>query len=533
MIGSRLGPWLLDSELGKGGMGCVYLARDNQGQRAAVKLLAAELTTSAGAVSRFLREISVLRKLDHPNIVRLFDSGEHQGRLYYVMEYIAGEDYFELLRRHTRLPWPEVLALALDISAALKHAHNQGVIHRDIKPSNLIRTPDGRVKLTDFGVAHVFSEEHITRPGAVVGTAEYLSPEQASGKPASPRSDLYSLGVVLYTLLTGRNPFVGPNIVDILHKHRYAQFDRPSKYVPDLPPDLDELVCQLMAKEPEKRPPDAGVLGRRLQAVQARTGRKSDATDPVVSTQPTHAGSATVMSEEEAAARRGEGEATLVSRFVRRELEAQNRGGPVRQFINRPAVLVTLFLACLGTLVWTFWPLGPDQLFARGAVLMTTDPEEAWERYFDKLESKYPDHPYGREVAEFRRQRDEQRANRGRARQGRFSEAQWFYQQGLRQRQQGDVAAARATWSNLVRAFRGVEAEEKWVQLAEKELAVTEPPKDEGRWAGVRAALDRAQELRREGKDQEAQEIVEALKELYRGDSSIRPILDEEREKAP
>src|SRR5262249_38699931 len=156
---------------------------------AAVKVLAAELTTHAGAVHRFRREIDVLRALDHPNIVHLLDSGTHEGLFYYVMEYVEGRDFADLLEQSGRLPGSEVLDVACQDCAALRHAHDHGVIHRDLKPSNLLRGADGRVRLTDFGIAHVFAGKHLTRPGSVVGTAEYLSPEQAEGKPATRRSD--------------------------------------------------------------------------------------------------------------------------------------------------------------------------------------------------------------------------------------------------------------------------------------------------------------------------------------------------------
>src|SRR5271167_1084308 len=130
--------------------------------------------------------------------------------------------------------------MALQVCPALKHVHDHGVIHRDLKPANILRTAAGVVKLTDFGIAKVFAQGHLTSTGGVVGTAEYLSPEQAAGKPVSKRSDLYSLGAVLYTLLTGRPPFKGESFVDLLHKHRYAQFDPPGTVIPELPREIDE-----------------------------------------------------------------------------------------------------------------------------------------------------------------------------------------------------------------------------------------------------------------------------------------------------
>jgi serine/threonine-protein kinase len=309
MIGSRLGRWILDRELGRGGMGQVYLAHDadDPARLAAVKVLPAELTTHAGAVHRFRREIDVLRALDHPNIVHLLESGTHQGLLYYVMEYVEGHDFADLLEQSGRLPWAEVLDLAVQVCAALRHAHNHGVIHRDLKPSNLMRGADGRVRLTDFGIAHVFADKHLTRPGSVVGTAEYLSPEQAEGKPATRQSDLYSLGCVLYTLLCGRTPFRGENVLDLLHKHRYGLFDPPRNFVPGLPPEIDELICQLMEKDPEKRPPDAGVLQRRLQVLRQKLENRREQTVEAVVSEPTQPGDTLEAPDDYTGPGRGEG----------------------------------------------------------------------------------------------------------------------------------------------------------------------------------------------------------------------------------
>src|SRR5262245_21503497 len=256
MIGERLGKWVIFKELGRGGMGRVYLAQEEMsGKTAAIKILAAELAQEAGFLHRFQREIETLSKLDHPNIVRFYESGFENDLYFYAMEYVEGQSLDEALAKKGRLPWSDVLDIGLQVCPALRHVHDHGIIHRDLKPPNLIRTPAGQIKLMDFGIAKVFASGHLTATGSVVGTAEYLSPEQASGKPASKRSDLYSFGVVLYTLLTGRTPFEGVSFVDLLHKHRYGQFDRPQKLVPELPYEIDDVVCELLEKDPARRPP--------------------------------------------------------------------------------------------------------------------------------------------------------------------------------------------------------------------------------------------------------------------------------------
>src|SRR5207244_7296527 len=196
-------------------------------------------------LERFKREIDTLSQLDHPSIVHFYESGFENNFYFYAMEYVEGQSLDEVLQKHKRLPWEEVLDIALQICPALRHVHDHGIIHRDLKPPNLIRTPSGQIKLMDFGIAKVFASSHLTATGGVVGTAEFLSPEQAAGKPVRKRSDLYSLGIVLYALLTGRTPFEGPSFLDILHKHRYAQFDPPQRIVPEIPYEINDLVCQL------------------------------------------------------------------------------------------------------------------------------------------------------------------------------------------------------------------------------------------------------------------------------------------------
>jgi serine/threonine-protein kinase len=545
MIGARLGNWVIDREIGQGGMGSVYLAHEApadgafglaESRQAAVKVLAPGLAVDAGFVARFQREIDVLRQLYHPNIVRYYDSGAQDNHYYYVMEYVDGRNLEEEVLGRGRLPWAEVLDLALQIAPALKHAHDRGIIHRDLKPSNLLLTPGngegapfGVVKLTDFGIAKVFATTHLTATGGVVGTAEYLSPEQAVGKPVSKRSDLYSFGVVLYTLLTGRTPFQGESVVDLLHKHRFAQFERPRRLVPEIPHDLEEVVCRLLEKDPARRPADAGVLHRELDSVRRKLERKARQTSAALPE--------TVALAPEAP-ERGPGPATLMSRLMRQELENEKRGGPVRRFLNRPLVLVALLLLTLGLIVWGLWPVSAETLFQRGAALMRSDNPDDWDRaayYLDRLQEKYPDNPHRDEVEQFRKKIADhhalEKAETRAARAGPVSEAQWFYEEGLRLRQRGDADGAERVWKGLVQAFRDVPSEEPWVRLAEVQLKKPDERilPEEKRWEPVRVALQRARQLRDDGKPDEAEAIWQAVEELYRKDPSAAGILEEVR----
>jgi serine/threonine-protein kinase len=532
MIGVQLGPWLIESEVGRGGMGTVYRARAEPApahgpQVAALKVLAAELALDPGFRQRFQREIDILRELNHPNVVQFLGSGEERGRFYFAMELVEGPGFDVLQEKYGRIPWPEVLDLALQVALALRHAHDRGVIHRDLKPSNLMRVtvanedyPFGLVKLTDFGIASLFASPHLTVPGGVVGTAEYLSPEQAAGKPVTKRSDLYSLGVVLYTLLTGRTPFRG-DIPTLLHQHRFGQFDRPGRLVTDLPPDFDELVCELMEKDPSRRPGDANSLFRRLESIRRKMERvaaKVETASPL----PTLSTAA-------------EGSATLMSRLMRAELERQNRGGPIQSFFNRPWVIVTLLVLSVGCIVWTFWPASAASLYRRGAALMASEDREDWAKgwndYLEPLQKRFPDNPYQTELAGFKAQYqsylDERAAARTSKLAGPMTEAQWFFHEALRRRQVGDEAGARRVWRLLVDAFGAVHSERPWVRRAQEELDRLPGETNVDRnLAPVSDAMAQVEEMRRNGKIDEADATRRALAELYKGDKGAEALKD-------
>jgi serine/threonine protein kinase len=545
MIGKKLGNWVIDKELGRGGMGRVYLAHeevadpmtssgasDGGSRQAAIKVLAPDLAQEAGFLKRFQREIDALSLLNHPGIVRFYDSGEEEGNYYYAMEYVAGHNFDDLLKQKGRLPWKEVLDLALQVCPALKHAHDHGIIHRDIKPPNLLRTDAGVVKLTDFGIAKVFAGKQLTAANTLVGTAEYLSPEQAAGKPVTNRSDLYSLGIVLYTLLVGHPPFQGETVLALLHKHRFSQFDPPEKLIPDMPHDFSEIVCQLLEKEPDKRPHDGLVLQRQLERVQKKSLRKEQFT-VVRPMEQTQVEAAEVEEDEED----NSGPATLMSRLMRQELTSQKQGGPVTQFLNRPIVIVSLFVICLGLIGWKAWPKSktdPQLMYEQGTQLMASDDpadwNRAWTEFLEPLDRRQLHPDQQDELARFRQMiADHEARRRAVPRAGASeSEAQHFYDQGQRLCLAGDQVGARRVWQNLVRSFEEVDTEKYWVRLAKQGLADLEKrAPSEHRWDSVRNALQRARDLRDGGRSKEAEKIWQGIEELYQGDPSAQEILAE------
>ncbi|WIG94782.1 serine/threonine-protein kinase [Myxococcus sp. SDU36] len=289
LIGLKLGEYELRSRIGVGGMGLVYEGiQPLIGKRVAVKVLRPELAHSTEQVERLLAEARAVNAIRHRGIIDIFGFGQvPDGRQYIVMEYLEGQALDAVLTEKNRLPVQEALALLDEVLAALAAAHGAGVVHRDLKPSNifLVQQPDGSryVKVLDFGLAKrgqgPTGRTAQTRTDMVVGTPEYMAPEQARGQEVGPMTDLYALGVVTFEIVTGRLPFVGSSPVDLLMKHVEARPPRPSEFVSDLPPALDAFILQMLTKDPETRPNSADALRQQLHKLR-RTLRASTRSNP-------------------------------------------------------------------------------------------------------------------------------------------------------------------------------------------------------------------------------------------------------------
>ena len=247
------GSYRILRRLGRGGMADVYLAEDEElGRRVAIKVLNDRHAADEQFVERFRREATNAAGLSHPNIVSIYDRGEAEGTYYIAMEHIDGRSLKELIVARGPAPVPIAIEYARHILSALRFAHERGIVHRDIKPHNVLDDGDGRVKVTDFGIARAGASQ-MTEAGSIVGTAQYLSPEQARGAAVDARSDLYSLGIVLYELLTGKVPFTGDSPVEIAMKHLSGRPEAPSVHRPEVPRDLDLVVLRALAKDPDER----------------------------------------------------------------------------------------------------------------------------------------------------------------------------------------------------------------------------------------------------------------------------------------
>ncbi len=254
--------------LGVGTVGTIYRAVDRRTEQpVAIKKLHPNVSADRLIRARFRREMLILDRLHHPNIIRFFGGGEDNGLLYYVMELVDGGTVKQLLRSDGPLQWPAVVEVGRQLCSALQFAHNHGVIHRDLKPGNLFLTADGVVKLGDFGIARDMENPDITSSGMTVGTHAYMAPEQIKGDiKISGKADLYSLGCCLFEMLTGRTPFIGDNFAQLFEQHLRADPPSVREFLPDCPIELSDIIQQMLAKEPEKRPFNA----RQVQAAMIR-----------------------------------------------------------------------------------------------------------------------------------------------------------------------------------------------------------------------------------------------------------------------
>jgi eukaryotic-like serine/threonine-protein kinase len=260
-------PFELTEKIGEGGMAVVYRARYVKDDRqVAVKLLPEATVVNPTLLARFQREMEVLKNLRHPNIVRCFGGVCENKQPFYAMELVEGGTLGDLLRNQGRRNWRTTAECGVQMCAALGCAHDAGVVHRDVKPSNFLIDGD-QLKLSDFGLALMASGAKLTAAEKTVGTFDYMAPEQIGGKEVSPRTDLYALGCVFFEMLTGRPPFEAEERVAVLHEHLKTPPPRVADFVHDCPPDLDRLVDDLLAKDPEDRPRDAAAVAKRLQAI--------------------------------------------------------------------------------------------------------------------------------------------------------------------------------------------------------------------------------------------------------------------------
>src|SRR5271155_207330 len=274
------GRYRLDARIGHGGMSTVYRGFDEVLERAvAVKVMDRAVASDSDQLERFRREARAVAQLNHPHIVTVIDAGEDDQMAYIVFEYVEGENLKDRIRREGPLPIPEAVAYAIEIARALSAAHSRQIVHRDVKPQNVLLDSEGSAKITDFGIARTLTEEGLTGDGRVLGTTDYVSPEQALGHPVTGQSDVYSLGVVLYEMLTGEVPFRGDSPVAVAMKHVREELPDLQRQRAHVSAALAAVVERATAKDLAVRYPDADALAADLEEVlaieTARSGQAS------------------------------------------------------------------------------------------------------------------------------------------------------------------------------------------------------------------------------------------------------------------
>jgi serine/threonine-protein kinase len=363
------GRYELGELLGRGGMAEVRKGTDTRlGRVVAVKRLRTDLASDTTFQARFRREAQSSASLNHPAIVAVYDTGEevtpdgvHQP--YIVMEYVAGRTLRDILREGRKILPERALEIASDVLSALDYSHRAGIIHRDIKPGNVMLTPNGDVKVMDFGIARAVSDAQstMTQTAAVVGTAQYLSPEQARGETVDSRSDVYSAGCLLYELLTGRPPFVGDSPVAVAYQHVREQAAPPSDHDTALPPAIDAIVMKSLAKRVEDRYQSAAAMRTDIERYLA--GRPVEAVAPVTAPEPGPATAATQVV----------GTQTSVVPVAATPVDEEERSGPRTGLLVGLAVLVLAIIAAGAFLLPHMFSSAPDQVQIPNVVGKTQD----------------------------------------------------------------------------------------------------------------------------------------------------------------
>jgi beta-lactam-binding protein with PASTA domain len=344
-----------------GGMGEVFRAHDAVLSReVAIKVLHRSLAGDQAFVERFRREARAAATLNHPNIVAVYDWGSVDGIYYMVMEYVRGRSVRDLLNAHVKLAPAQATEIVRQTLQALEHAHAKGIVHRDLKPENVLVTADGVVKLTDLGLARAFADGRATHAGAVTGTVQYLAPEQIRGEPADPRSDLYSLGIVTYELVTGRLPFTGETPMSIAYKHLSDRVPAPSSFVADVGPDLDGFVASATDRDRELRPESARAMRMDVETIaRGLPGARSLAS--LVQDLPEVTGDA---------------DDTAVVRMIQTETIPRVERAKRRRF--RRVALWVLAIALVATAAWGAWAyLLPKTAIVPGLTGRTVDAARA------------------------------------------------------------------------------------------------------------------------------------------------------------
>lgn len=523
----RMGQFLLEEQIGAGGMGVVYRATYvKTGQQVAIKFVPAELADNERVTLRFERELAILKKLRHPHIVHCYGGGTHGSRLYYAMELVSGGTLAQLLRERGRFSWETTIQYGLQLASALHCAHQAGIIHRDLKPANLLIASEGKLKLSDFGLARDIAASGITAEGRALGTFAYMSPEMIRGTPpVSHKSDLYSMGCVLYEFLTGKPPFRGESPAEMIYQHMEQTPPRVSTMALDCPIWLEALITQLLEKEPDKRPRDAAAVETALREVQNKVVAQASFTGHSLSGGPTSLSVERDLAE--------------VRKLVRKPKPKPRETAP---FYQQAWFLVACLLLIAAVVAWSFWPASEAALYAKAERLMASDDplnwQEARSEYLLPLAERFPDGPHTAKVQQWLDQIAMHEAERQVARniqRGREpqSEAERLFAAARRYEQFGDRVTAMERYRSLVELLKDDAEARPFVNLARRQIAAIEqsPGEQADRLAIVDRALADADDLYAKGRVVEARQKWNSIVTLYGANRELEPQVERARQR--
>jgi serine/threonine-protein kinase len=515
-----LGPFELGDKLGVGGMGVVYRATYlKTGQQVAVKVLAPDLTADPKIAKRFEREMDILKKLKDPHIIQYYGGSVSGHQRFYAMELLPGGALDRLLKKKGKFTWEETIDYGLQIARALEHAHNAGVIHRDLKPANLLITKDGKLKLSDFGIARDTQATQITAAGKTVGTMAYMAPEQITGKqPVSRKTDLYALGCVLFEMLTGRTPFDAETQPELLFKH--VDEDPPSvrEFSIDVPIWLDQLVEELLSKDPNDRPHDALAVQVKLQEVREKVAQQESMVGQTVG------GSS---------ATRRDGDATL-QQLLGKKKKKRKKKGDAAAFYEQTWFLAAGLAAVIALVVWAVWPESEAKIFARVEPLMAASDPVQWsaaEKDLLKLVEKYPDGSHAEQARKWLddialdRQVRQHETRMGRRNYQPDTEAEWLFVEARQFEAFGDRLSAIDVYQNMQTLLADDKSLENRAFLVmarrEAERIKASAGTESDRTAFIEKQIADADQLYRDGKTLAAREKWRSVADLYRGKSEF------------
>ncbi len=516
----HIGPFEIVDQLGIGGMGIVYRAiYTKTKQVVALKVLTPTMVENEQVIVRFEREINILKKMRHPNIVRYFGGGKSQSQRFYAMELIDGGSLEDVLKKKKKLSWEQTIDCAREIAKALEHAHSFGIIHRDLKPANIFISKKGKLKLGDFGIARDTEATALTAAGKTVGTYAYMAPEQISGQtPVSRKTDLYALGCVLYELLTGRPPFVASTPAEILFNHLQDDPDRVTTYAIDCPLELEEIIEKLLEKNPDDRFFDALALQVALDEVKDKLAKKASVAKKSMSGEST-----SYTSEQDAA----ELKKILGKKKKRKKKKKQI---PVYE---RLWFLLTCLVLSISFVAWAMWPLNDQQLITKAKGHYEVADGIEWDKAIkrcDELLERFPESIFAIQAEELLEDiemiRAEKRADNNQ-RNNRLpkSEAERQYMKAKAFDKFGDPLTALEKYNSIVELFQDTTDKKNrpFVNLSRRRIEEINKKgiNNSERSQIVNNSLLKAESFYNNSRYAEAREVFRSIESLYKEDKQF------------